>query len=403
MKARYWLILGLAGHLFFQAVPAWKEVEGNRSGRDFASYYYALQVATAGGDPYDTEALEKLAKEERTRKMVHPFFYPPPFLLAMGWAKPLSLVTAYRLMLLFNELLLAGCLWTMYRGFSIGLPWIALLLCFWSPIPDNAWMGQANLLALLPTLAGLALARQRPVAGGILVGIAGMLKMSPALFLLHFALRRNWRAVFAGMGTAVALSVLALPLVGWDIQLHFYRDVLPGFSTGDYNGLSVPITLPANHSLPDLLNRAFPSGGDQLSGTARLLSQVALIVGLAGWAFWFRPRAAEPPEREALAIGALSLLSVMLPVYTYEHHLVFLLLAVAAVGQAATGKIRWIYAGTFFFLAWPLAWLRGAQNMLPFLSVPIRESKFIAELLLLGLCMYLWRATQKSGQVNSIS
>ncbi|MDP2316803.1 MAG: glycosyltransferase family 87 protein [Pseudomonadota bacterium] len=386
MSGRVLLVLGLLAHLWFGLRPAWERVSSTPSGRDFASYYYAVQVAADGGDPYDTDALDAKARAERTRKEVHPYFYPPPFLLTMTWALPLSLPKAYVGMLVLNEALLATVVALCLGPFGVA-PWaVALLLAAYSPIPDNAWMGQANLLALAPALAGLALARRRPVAGGVLVGLAAMLKMSPALFLLYWAVQGRWRPVAAAIATAVLLSVATLPLVGFADQLRFYTDILPGFSSGDYHGLTVPITLPANHSIPDLFNQLWPGPTRfRLSEAAQTGSAVVGLALLGLWALRFRGPPAHDPD--PAAIGALSVLMVMLPVYTYEHHLVFLLLAVGAALTVRPGLLTLLIA---FFLAWPLDWLRAAQGAVhgvPYAGAVVRESKFLAELALFAVLL----------------
>lgn len=384
------LVLGLVGHLLLQAIPAWRSIEKAPSARDFASYYYAVQVAEAGGDPYDTETMEKLARSERTRKQVHPFFYPPPFLVAMSWVAPFKLFSAYKAMFVLNEVLLFGCLGASMLFFGVPSWAIALLLWTWSPIPDNVWMGQANLLALLPALVGLGLAAKRPGLAGALVGTAAMLKMSPALFLLHWAIQRRWRAVGAAVGAAVAWSIVALPWAGIAEQSRFYLEILPGFGKGDYHGLTVPISLPANHSIPDLADRLFPNPGRLLSDQARYASLGLTAVLLAAWAA--RARIA---QHESAILGALTVLMVAIPVYTYEHHLVFLLATVgiaaglvqraAAMDKAAQrpyrAAARWItLALCWFFLAWPLPWLRGAQATFPTeWGWAFRESKTMAE------------------------
>lgn len=379
-SARAWILLGLVAHLIFQLRPAVDKVWGARHGRDFASYYYAVQVAAEGRDPYETRLLDAAARADRTRKAVNPYFYPPPFLLSVAWAVPLDLATAYRAMLVLNELLLAACLWIARARWRVA-PWvIALLLAGWSPIPDNAWMGQANLVALLPALAGLALAERRPVAGGVLVGVASMFKMSPALFLGWWLLRRRWTPVVAALVTAVALSALSLPLVGVDAQLRFYQEVLPGFGVGDYHGLSVPISLPANHSIPDLFDRLWPGPNPtRLSEPAVIASRVVTLALLALWAW--RARGLD----EGPALGALTVLMVAIPAYTYEHHLVFLLLPVLVAGTRAS---PWVFVPVFFFLAWPLDWLRWTQKQVPALDGLLRESKFLAEVALYLLLLY---------------
>lgn len=394
------LIFGLVGHLLVQAWPAWQKVHGSGAGRDFASYYYAAEVALDGGDPYDNRAVNAEAKAEKVRKSVHPYFYPPPFLLTVAWVGPVSLQTSYEAWFFVNEALLLVCLGLGVWAFGVPLWAAALLLWTWTPIPDNAWMGQANLLALAPALAGLALAEKRPWIGGVLVGVAAMLKMSPALFLGWWLLQGRWRPVVAAIGTAIGATLLSLPLVGLAAQVRFYTEVLPGFSKGDYHGLRVPISLEANHSVGDLADRLFPGPGDLLSTPAQRLMSVTLVVLLGLWAWRARTAVSAPA-----ALGALTVLMVVTPVYTYEHHLVFLIVAMGTVAGAVGERGMAAWAGgargravawgaallfTWFALAWPLSWLREVQKVLPAeLTWLTRESKTLGEAALFGLSWVL--------------
>ncbi len=380
--------LALVLHVWLQVAPAVGKVHADRGGKDFSSYYYAAAAARDGKDPYDTALLSKLARKDHTRRAVNPYFYPPPFVLTMLWAPSFTLHHAYWMMLVANEILLVTCLAALHRWFAVPAWALALLIASYSPIPDHAWMGQANLLALLPSLAGLALARgesrRYDLAGGVLVGLSAMLKMSPALFLLYWGLRRNWTAIAGAVTTAMALSVIALPFVSFSQQIVFYRDILPGFASGDYHGLTVPISLPANHSIPDMWNRLLPSGGDLLSSGARIGSGICTLSMIALWAWACRKRGNEPA-----VLGALTVMMVVTPVYTYEHHLVFLLLAVGAAARVSPA-----FGLTYFFLAWPLTRLRQTQGWAPDGMDPwLRESKFLAELSLFALCLWAHRRT----------
>ena len=62
-----------------------------------------------------------------------------------------------------------------------------------------------GMLVLLLAVAGLAR------GSGGLVGAAAMAKMSPALYLVGWLSRRQWRPVVTAGGTAIGLSLLALP------------------------------------------------------------------------------------------------------------------------------------------------------------------------------------------------
>ena len=105
--------------------PAYKRVENSKHARDYATYHYAVAEAVDGGDPYDTQALSKRARADKSRKRVHPFFYPPPFLLTMPWAVPLELSTAYKAFFWLSQLCILGTLVVMRRWILRATSWVA--------------------------------------------------------------------------------------------------------------------------------------------------------------------------------------------------------------------------------------------------------------------------------------
>ena len=374
--------------------PAYKRVEKSKHARDYATYHYAVAEAVDGGDPYDTKALSKRARADKTRKSVHPFFYPPPFLLGMPWAAPLELSTAYKAFFWLSQLCILGTLVVMRRWIGAPLILLGVLACTLSPITDSAKMGQANAIVMLLAVAGLW-----RMNGG-LVGAAAMAKMSPALYLFAWAAQKAWRPVMLACATAVVLSLAALPLVGLEHQLRFYTEVLPGFSTGDYHGLTVKIALPANHSIPDLFNQYWP-GPDKhsLSQVAQTGSRIVSLLALAGLVFLARHK------RDALGdanlYAAFSVLMLIAPVYTYEHHLVAALFPAAALGtaliQRRLGLWGWFVAvPAYFFVAWPLYWLRPLQKVAPGFKWQLQESKFFGLVVLGILCAVVaWRSPKE--------
>lgn len=360
--------------------PAWTKVAGAVHGRDFATYHYAAAEVRDGGDPYETRALSRRAREDGTRRRVHPYFYPPPFVLGVLWSPSFSLITSYHIWFWLNQALVLVVMGLFRRW--LRAPWwvLGVLLLTFTPITDNAKMGQANLLVLALSVAGLWW------RSGLLVGLAAMAKMSPALYLVPWlAQRRLWPVVAAG-GTALLSSLIVLPWMGVDVQQRFYTEVLPSFGTGQYHGLTVRIGLPANHSIPDLLNQLWP-GPDQhtLAPNASRLGKIISLTLLAALGWLARRRL--DALGEAGVYGAITVLMLITPVYTYEHHLVLALLPAAVVGTAlADGRLgRWgglVALPAYFFTAWPLYWLRPAQKALPGLSWWLQESKFLG---LLGL------------------
>ena len=307
------------------------------AGRDFASYFYAVEAAASGQDPYDVANLDALAQRDGTRSTVHPFFYPPPYLLAMTWALPFDLESGYTLWYWLNELFLlvaALALVRWWRALGTELP-IALagVIALMYGVVYSLQMGQVNFVVLALVVVGLWQdQQQRPVIGGALVGLACMLKMSPALFVAWWLLRRRWVAAAAACGAALGYTLLALPLVDAQDQWRFYTQVLPKFGSGDYNGLVIKIGMFGNHSLPNLIDQVFPGVENKLSPAGQALSSLASIslVGVLGWLLRRAPR-----DAWALAgqVAAVSCATLLIPVYTYEHHLVW---AIPAMALSAT-------------------------------------------------------------------
>lgn len=381
-------------------IPLLNTVLTDTSGRDFASYYYGLKVTLAGQNPYDTHLLDAMASQEGTRTEVFPFFYPPPFLLLCLPFAALTLHQAFVTWYVFNCLTLLGVLWAIHRMLAPAVagrpeaevlpPLLALLAATFTPVLETLWIGQINLFVVLLLVLGLdRVLRGRDLSGGALLGAAAMIKMSPGLLLLWLLLKGRWKAVLAAAVCGVVLSVLALPVVGPSYQLYFYRTVLPGFS-GSYHGLPVAIEAVGNHSVPSFFNRFFP-GPDPLtlSIEAKLLSwvsQVGILVML-GRLFRGAWEGTGDVLGRALEASIIMALMVWFPVHAYEHHLVFLLLPLAALALAVCdGRLsaRWlpwvgVTYGVLGFLLNDLmpvhAW-RGALG-LPgeVLSYMVREAK----------------------------
>lgn len=400
---RWLFALALCWHALSVIADAWPEVSGpaGAKGRDFASYYYAARVAQDGGDPYDKGALTGAARADGTRATVHPFFYPPPFLLLVAWAPSLPLHDAARIWFWADEaaLLIATLsllAWTGPLGGATPLA-VAAFVAALTAIPNNHVMGQANLLPFAAAMAGLLAARRgRELLGGALVGAACMWKMSPALLVAWWALQGRWRAVAGSLVAAALLSVATGPWVGPAQQWHFYRDVLPGFATGDYNGLTVPIALFGNHSLPNLIHQLAPGSEHGLSPTARALSGAVALV-LLGLTTAAVRRPATDGDVELAQVGAVCTALLLLPVYTYEHHLVWTLPAATAIvaGARRLGPVETALAGaSLAVLAFDLSQIRGAAetSRLPGLGEGLQEAKTAALVIVWALCARLGRA-----------
>lgn len=387
------LLLVVLGIVFWiqNLQDAQRHLKPSKNTRDFASYFIASQAARAGRDPYGAVDMTLTAREHGLAR-VHPFFYPPPFLLSLTWTGTLSNTEAYRVWTQLDLLASVGCILVLalwWRSLHpLAAPLIVLLLGLHEAIPNNHVMGQVNHGVLLLTLIGLwAEDRQRPILGGVFLGLACMAKMSPALLVAWWLLRRRWLAVGSAVATAVLSSVAALWVVPFDQQVRFYTEILPQFASGRYNGLMVPIGMFANHSVPNVLDQIWPAErGLELSQTAQLASRMFSLAGLGVLALLFRREPTDDLARAA-QVAAVTILMLLVPVYTYEHHLVWALPAMAVALIALADRRLPLWTVPFVLLAvgaicLELRTLKQWNRVHP--GWWYRESKFIA-LVWLGL------------------
>lgn len=392
-----WAVVALllAVHLFGVG-RAWTVAARSDHARDFASYHYAVSTAIEGDDPYDVTELDRRARTDHTRRKVYPFLYPPSFLVPMAWTSGLSLKSAYLGWFWACETMLLATLVVVVRLIGDGRAWVptiglmALATCF----PNNLAMGQANIPVLLLALLGLLqVSKGREYGGGVLVGLAVAMKLSPALLVIWLAFQGRWRTVVGavlGLGGLMAASVL---MHGWSPWYVFFIEVLPDFSGGGYNGLGLPVALFGNHSLPNVIDALLPGPGTALSDGARMLSTGTALILVAG-SLWLCRRSHAPSQLLTQAAG-LMVLMLLVPVFTYEHHLIWAWPAFSLAWMSVLdGRVsRW--AVGFLLVATVVwCWDLGQLKVLAHWvgdggGWVVREAKFTALLLVGSWMLYL--------------
>lgn len=172
---------------------------------DFDTYYVAAGDALAGRPLYrETGA--------------GPYLYPPLFAVLLAPLSRVPYPVAHALWFLLNAALFAF----MLRFAESLLPapprskavaWLArgALAFACVTLADNLSMAQANVVVAALVAAGfMAWTSGRPFAAGLALSLAAALKVSPALFLLFFLVRREGR-VLAGWAAGFALWLLLVP------------------------------------------------------------------------------------------------------------------------------------------------------------------------------------------------
>lgn len=161
---------------------------------------------------------------------------PPTVELPILPLAGLSPLGAKRVWLIANLGFLALALWMLHEVTTLGWRRVLLiaLLCI-LPLQMTFRYGRYYVLVLMLICAAhYALQRGWNMASGLCIAIAAAMKLFPALFVILFLLRRNWRAL-AGFVVGVAgLTGASLLIFGAEVHRVFLYEVVPQISRGDW-------------------------------------------------------------------------------------------------------------------------------------------------------------------------
>ena len=269
-------------------------------------------------------------------KLTHP---PPAAILALpfAWLDYPEATLAWNIVSLVT---LAVSLWLIGRHLMIPFPsWgicplmTLLLLC--GPLRAQLHEGQFNLLLLLLLTGSWTAERSGRLwwAGG-LVGVATAIKFFPGFVLLHFLMRREWKAFVAGVASFATITALTMLVVGPESYSTYIFDVLPILSQDRANWL--------NSSVIGFWSKLFDPGDGYAArfviplAHSRLVARLGIFLSvcgiLAGWAcsVWSARSTAENDRAFGLTLTTMLLLS---PV-TWDHYFLLLTLPITLIWLA---------------------------------------------------------------------
>jgi alpha-1,2-mannosyltransferase len=201
---------------------------------------------------------------------------------------------------------------------------VAGILIQLQPVADGIRFGQVNAVLVALCLADAVRRREGRWPRGSLVGVAAAVKLTPAVFWVHWATVRRWRVLAVSMGTAAALTGLTALLAPASTAAYWTQALLDPGRLGPNAGTS-------NQSLRGVLLRLGPSQGPLLTLTWLVL---VLVVGAGG--YWLAARLHRLGEPVG-AVAAVGMLAVLLSPVSWVHHLHWGILVIAALlGDART-------------------------------------------------------------------
>ncbi|WP_157979892.1 glycosyltransferase 87 family protein [Kribbella monticola] len=220
------------------------------------------------------------------------------------------------------------------RALAIGLLGAVFAFAF-EPVRSTIGFGQINLILMGLVALDCLLPRTR-WPRGVLVGLAAAIKLTPAVFIVYFLVRRQYReAAVAGM-TFVGLALVGFALAPADSTKYWFGVLFDPDRIGG-------ATYAYNQCFQAVLHRVM---GD---GTPRTLVWLGLVLAsgvLAGLAA-YRARAVGDDVRALLVIAVWGLLAS--PV-SWSHHWVWIAPASLLLIKYAR-QSKWMLAATIVILA----------------------------------------------------
>jgi hypothetical protein len=199
---------------------------------DFPNYYTAARLAHEG---YDTSRMYEWSWIEREKdhrdvdiRVIGLLPITPFSTLAVWPLTGLAPLTAKHIWILANLAFLIPIGWMLRAMTRLSYQQIALALSLCFPLYRNLLFGQFYILVLLLVVAACwSYLRGFRVLAGALVAIAAACKVFPALLLIFFLQRREWRALVSGIVAGLAAFAVSVAVFGWNVHRTWLFQILP--------------------------------------------------------------------------------------------------------------------------------------------------------------------------------
>ena len=197
---------------------------------------------------------------------------------------------------------------------------VAPAVIYLEPIRSNFDFGQINVVLMTLVIAD-CVPRKTPWPRGMLLGLAIALKLTPAVFLLYFLLRRDTRALLVTTASAVVATLAGFALA-WRDSLEYWTETV---RNTDRIGT---VTLNTNQNIAGALARLGLGEGERF-----VVWTVACfaVLGLTVWAARRALRADEP----VLALICVAMFGLVVSPVSWSHHWVWALPAVLVCAVVA--------------------------------------------------------------------
>jgi alpha-1,2-mannosyltransferase len=304
------------------------------------------------------------------------FTYTPFAAIAFALVSFIPWTPLEALSVIVNIGCLLAALWFTFYGLGytnrrvrLGVVLLAAALTFWlQPVVRTIYLGQINLILMAAIMWDLTQPDYTKNGKyrwwkGVATGIAAGIKLTPLIFVPYLLVTRKWREAAGCAGGFLGTVVIGFIVLPHDSSKWWLHGMV--FSDGNRTGFT---GWAGNQSLRGLTTRLM--GSIAAGTTAWILASVLAVIGGITAAYLL-----ERAGYHVVAILATALTGLLVSPISWDHHWVWIALAVvvaahyaiSATRQGAKGTARWLWlaiAGMIFtYAAWPDALFTHARNL----------------------------------------
>jgi len=330
--------------------------DGRSFGDDLSSTYVASRLLATGNqdvvyshDPDYFHIVKDpiwraVADDGGFKGFLHPYVQIPLWAAAL---QPLCMSITFNtfnnLFVLLIAISIAGMVWLSTRwltSFGIApLPILGLLLWLWfsHPFQYTMFLTQTHPLFLLATLGAVVMAeRKKELFAGILLACAAIIKITPALFLIYWAINRKWKAIFWFFVTVIGLVLASLAVTNIELNLTYLSELrrISNVLLVSWNNESLAALIMGYDYPSEIMDwRMLPlPTWLKIIGTCFALGTMVV----AGWM-----RRLEVEEGATISIAFVGM-TAFIPI-AWSHYFIVLLIPMAyLMGRAVKKPVLWI-------------------------------------------------------------
>lgn len=335
----------IAYHFYSRVLLPTFMPEPQHMANDFASYYVGSKLLLEGETPYrsiDKHRTIELSSDEmqswNINKNIIPAYIYPSFLAAI--ISPLTKLPfnqARFIWELFCLMTFFGVVWFTFflLGKQMKFDFTSLIIIgvFFASMPtlETLTQGQINYQILLLILLAFYFERQnKSILGGVLLGIATLIKVSPIIMLLYFVHKKDFKFI----QSFLIFSILALSLLYIlfpNVDYVFISNVLPSISSKpSLNNKAISVWWQYLFLDNEYINPIIIS-----PITAKIFTiTTAITILIITYLLFFKGRKYASDSNSPILLleyVALILSLMLLQPYLQIHHLVFSFIAIAFI------------------------------------------------------------------------